>query len=140
MCTAIRTLLSCCNVDTFEPDPTVLATSRESSTSKGTWGMVLLILRGLLRRPSLSGTPNGYIVLSNTFTMSWLRNVMHLLELLPLAILYGYMKEHNVDFIGLVTSTRVPFLWLVTCFLDPESFSTWQFIPVGTWCTGGAES
>ena len=44
------------NKDTFERDPTVLA-FRESSTSKGTWSMVLLIVRGLLRRPSLSGTP-----------------------------------------------------------------------------------
>ena len=44
------------NKDTFEPDPTVLA-FRQSSTSKGTWGMVLLIVRGLLRRPSFCGTP-----------------------------------------------------------------------------------
>ena len=44
------------NKDTFEPDPTVLA-FRESSTSKGTLGMVLLIVRVLLRRPSLAGTP-----------------------------------------------------------------------------------
>ena len=44
------------NKDTFEPDPMVLA-FRENSTSKGTWGMVLLIVRALLRRLSLSGTP-----------------------------------------------------------------------------------
>ena len=44
------------NKDTFEPDPTVLA-FRENSTSKGTRGMVLLIVRALLHRPSLSGTP-----------------------------------------------------------------------------------
>ena len=44
------------NKDTFEPDPTVL-TFKADSTSKGTWGMVLLIVRALLRRPSLSGTP-----------------------------------------------------------------------------------
>ena len=44
------------NKDTFEPDPVVFA-FKEDSTSKGTWGMVLLIVRGLLRRPSLSGTP-----------------------------------------------------------------------------------
>ena len=41
------------NKDTFEPDPIVL-TFKADSTSKGTWGMVLLIVRGLLRRPSLS--------------------------------------------------------------------------------------
>ena len=43
------------NKDTFEPDPAVYA-FKEASTSKDTWGMVLLIVRGLLRRPSLSGT------------------------------------------------------------------------------------
>ena len=44
------------NKDTFEPDPKVL-TFKVDSTSKGTWSMVLLIVRGLLRRPSLSGSP-----------------------------------------------------------------------------------
>ena len=44
--------------DTFEPDPVVFA-FKEDSTSIGTWGMVLLIVRGLLRRPSLSGTPTA---------------------------------------------------------------------------------
>ena len=46
------------NKDTFEPDPMVLA-FREDSTSKGTWSMVLQIVQGLLRRPSLSGTPTA---------------------------------------------------------------------------------
>ena len=58
--------------DTFEPDPMVFA-FKEDSTSKGTWGMVLLIERGLLRRPSLSA-------------MSWPRNVT-----LPLIFYNGYM-------------------------------------------------
>ena len=44
------------NKDTFEPDPFVLS-FKVDSTSKNTWGMVLLIVRALLRRPSLSGTP-----------------------------------------------------------------------------------
>ena len=44
------------NKDTFEPDPIVL-TFKADSTSKGTWGMILLIVRGLLRRPSLTGSP-----------------------------------------------------------------------------------
>ena len=44
------------NKDTFETDPTVL-TFKADSTSKNMWGMVLLIVRALLRRPSLSGTP-----------------------------------------------------------------------------------
>ena len=44
------------NKDTFEPDPIVL-TYKVDSTSKGSWCMILLIVRGLLRRPSLSGSP-----------------------------------------------------------------------------------
>ena len=44
------------NKDTFEPDPFVL-TFKVDSTSKNTWGMVLLIVCALLRRPSLSGSP-----------------------------------------------------------------------------------
>ena len=43
------------NKDTFEPDPAVFAFNE--ATSKDTWGMALLIVRGLPRRPSLSGTP-----------------------------------------------------------------------------------
>ena len=74
------------NKDTFEPDPKVLA-FRENSTSKGTWGMVLLIVRALLRRLSLSGTHNVVAKKRDAST-----------ELLQR--LYGYMKQHNVDFIG----------------------------------------
>ena len=44
------------NKDTFEPDP-VVVTYKVDSTSKGTWCIFLLIVRGLLRRPSLSGSP-----------------------------------------------------------------------------------
>ena len=51
------------NKDTFEPDPIVL-TFKADSTSKGAWGMVLLIVRGLLRRPSLSGSPTVTFCLS----------------------------------------------------------------------------
>ena len=84
------------NKDTFEPDRMVLA-FKECSTSKGTWGMVLLIVRGLLRRPSLSGTPTV------TLCSGHIHNVVakkrddstHLLWRL-----HGYMKQHNVDFIG----------------------------------------
>ena len=43
------------NKDTFEPNPAVFAL-HEASTSKETWRKVILIVRGLLRRPSLSGT------------------------------------------------------------------------------------
>ena len=84
------------NKDTFEPDPMALA-FREDSTSKSTWGMVLLIVRGLLRRPSVSGTPTV------TFCS------VHIHYVVPkkrdastdlLRRLHGYMKKHNVDFIG----------------------------------------
>ena len=54
-CTGNRDLAILLNKDTFEPDLVVLA-FRENSTSKGTRGMVLLIVRSLLRRSSLSGT------------------------------------------------------------------------------------
>ena len=57
--------------DTFEPDPTVL-TYKVDSTSKGTWGIVLLIVRGLLRVHRL------LLSAQYTFTMSWPRSVMHL--------------------------------------------------------------
>ena len=50
------------NKDTFEPDPFVISFKVES-TSKNTWGMVLLIVRALLRRPSLSGSPYSHILL-----------------------------------------------------------------------------
>ena len=84
------------NKDTFEPDPMVLA-FRENSTSKGTWGMVLLIVRALLRHPSLSGTPTV------TFCSVHIHNVVAKkrdasTELLQR--LHVYMKQHNVDFIG----------------------------------------
>ena len=84
------------NKDTFEPDPNVL-TFKVDSTSKGTWGMILLIVRGLLRRPSLSGSPTV------TFCSVHIHNVVAKkrdasTELLQR--LHGYMREHNVDFIG----------------------------------------
>ena len=52
VCTGNTDLAILLNKDTFEPDPIVL-TFKVDSTSKGTWGMVLLNFRGLLRRPSL---------------------------------------------------------------------------------------
>ena len=60
------------NKDTLEPDPAVFA-FKEASTSKDTWGMVLLIARGLLRRDASTDL---------------------------LRRLHGYMQQHNVDFIG----------------------------------------
>ena len=96
VCTGNTDLAILLNKDTFEPDPLVL-TYKVDSTSKGTWGMVLLIVRGLLRRPSLSGTPTV------TFCSVHIHNVVAkkrdvFTDLLRR--LHGYMKQHNVDFIG----------------------------------------
>ena len=84
------------NKDTFEPDP-IEITFKANFTSKGTWGMVLLIVRGLLRRPSLSGSPTV------TFCSVHIHNVVAekrdaSTELLQ--FLHAKMREHNVDFIG----------------------------------------
>ena len=78
VCTGNTDLAILLNKDTFEPDPIVL-TYKVDSTSRGTWSMVLLIVRGLLRRPSLSGY-RLLLFAQYTLTMSWLRNLMHLLS------------------------------------------------------------
>ena len=59
--------------------------------------MVLLNVRGLLRRPSLSGT------LTVTFCPVHIHNVLAKKRDAStdlLRRLHGYMKQHNVDFIG----------------------------------------
>ena len=84
------------NKDTFEPDPKVLIFKADSA-SKGSWGMVLLIVRGLLRRPSLSGSPTVTFCSVHIHTMSWLRNVMHLLS----------SFSAFMDFCGSTTSTSL---------------------------------
>ena len=84
------------NKDTFEPDPLVFA-FKENSTSKGTWGVVLLVVRGLQRCPSLSGTPTV------TFSSVHIHNVVAKKRDAStdlLRRLHGCMKQHNVDFIG----------------------------------------
>ena len=84
------------NKDTFEPDPVVFAFN-EDSTSKGTWGMVLLIVRGLLRHPSLSGT------LTVTFCSVHIHNVVAKKRDAStdlLQRLHEFLKQYNVDFIG----------------------------------------
>ena len=84
------------NNHTFVPDPKVL-TFKVDSTSKGTWGMVLLIVRALLRRPSLSGTPTA------TFCSVHIHNVVAKKRDAStdlLQRLHGYMRERNDDFIG----------------------------------------
>ena len=123
------------NKDTFEPDPIVLK-FKADSTSKSSWGMVLLIVRGLLRRPSLSSSPTV------TFCSVHIHNVVAKkrdasTELLQ--FLHAKMLEHNVDFIGghfnmsavLHGQRRV---------LGSRVFYTWSFVSVGTWCVGRTAS
>ena len=83
--------------DTFEPEPRVL-TFKADSTSKDTWGMILLIVRGLLRRPSLSLVHRLLLSAQYTFTMSWLRNVMHPLS--SCSVFMDICGNTTSDFIG----------------------------------------
>ena len=103
------------NKDTFEPDPIVL-TFKADSTSKGTWGMVLLIVRGLLRRPSLSGSPTV------TLCSVHIHNVVAKkrdASTEPLQFLHAKMREHNVDFIG-GDFNMSAFSTVSDVFSDPE--------------------
>ena len=96
VCTGNTDLAILLNKDTFEPDPMVLA-YKEDSTSKSTWVMVLLLVRGLLRPPSLSRTPTV------TFCSVHIHNVVAKKRDASTELLqrvYGYMREHNVDYIG----------------------------------------
>ena len=109
------------NKETFEPDPTVLA-FRESSTSKGTWGMVLLIVRALLRCSSLAGTST--VTFCSVHIPKKRDASTDLLQRL-----HGYFKQHNVDFIG-GDFNRVPYSQFVTCsriqiFSAPGLSSVW---------------
>ena len=103
------------NKDTFEPDPFVISFKVES-TSKNSWGMVLLIVRALLRRPSLSGSPTV------TFCSAHIHNVVAKkrdasTELLQ--FLHSKMLEHNVDFIG-GDFNMSAFSTVSDVFSDPE--------------------
>ena len=84
------------NKDTVEPEP-IVNTFKADSTSKGSWGMILFIVRGLLRRPSLTGSPTV------TFCSVHIHNVVAKKRDAStdlLQRLHGYMREYNVDFIG----------------------------------------
>ena len=82
--------------DTFEPDAAVFVIT-EASSSKDTWGMAALVVRGLLRRPSLSGIPTV------TFCSVHVHNVVAKKRDNSTALvrrLYAHMLQHNVDIIG----------------------------------------
>ena len=103
------------NKDTFEPDPFVISFKVESS-SKNTWGMVLLIVRALLRRPSISGSPTV------TFRSAHIHNVVAKkrdasTELLQ--FLHSKMLEYKVDFIG-GDFNMSAFSTVSDVFSDPE--------------------
>ena len=103
------------NKDTFEPDP-IVTSYKFDSTSKNTWGMVLLIVRALLRRPSLSGSPTV------TFCSVHIHNVVAKkrdasTELLQ--FFHSKMLEYNVDFIG-GDFNMSAFSTVSDVFSDPE--------------------
>ena len=103
------------NKETFEPNPAVFAFN-EASTSKDTWGMVPLIVRGLLRRRSLSGTPTV------TSCSGHIHNVMDKKRDASTDLLrrsQWYMHQHNVDFIGGDFNTSA-FSTVGDVFSDPE--------------------
>ena len=115
VCTGNTDLTILLNKDTFEPDPVVLA-FKEDSTSKGTWGMVLLIVRGLLRRPYVSGSPTV------TFYSVHIQNVVAKKRDAStdlLQRLYGFLREHNVDFVG-GDFNMSAFSTVSDVFSDPE--------------------
>ena len=103
------------NMDTFEPDPAVFA-FKEASTSKDARGTVLLIVRGLLCRPSLSGTPTV------TFCSVHIHNVVDKKRDAStdlLRPLHGYMQQYNVVFIG-GNFNMSAFFTVGDVFSDPE--------------------
>ena len=123
------------NKDTFEPNPAVYAFN-EASTSKDTRGMVLLIVRGLLRRPSLSGTPTVtfYSVHIHNFLAKKRDASTDLLQRL-----HGYMKQHNVDFI-LDDFNKSALSPVGNVFSDPEFSAHGNSFLWGPRGAGGGES
>ena len=116
------------NKVTFEPDPVVVAFN-EDSTSKGTWGMVLLIVRGLLRRRSLTGTPTV------TFCSVHIHNVAARKRDASTDLqrrLHCYMKQHNVDFIGgdfnMTAFSTVSDVFSGTEFSAPGNSFLWRLV------------
>ena len=72
-------------------------TISEVSSSKDTWGMAALVVRGLLRCTSLSGSPTV------TFCSVHVRNKVAKKRDVSTSLLqrlYAHMVQHNVDFIG----------------------------------------
>ena len=103
------------NKDTFEPDSAVFAISK-ASFSKDTWGMAALVVRGLLRRPSLSGTPTVTICSVHVHNaVAKKRDASTSLLRRP----HAHMVQHNVDFIG-DDFNMSAFSTVGDVFTDPE--------------------
>ena len=119
------------NKDTFEPNPAVFAVN-EASTSKDTWGMVLLIVRGLLRRPSLSDTPTVSFCSVHTHNVVAKKRDAST-DLLQR--LHGYMHQHNVDFIG-GDFNMSAISTVGDVFSDPEFAAPGNSLLWGSWRLG----
>ena len=89
---------------------------KKASSSKDTWSMVLLVDRGVLRRPSLSGTPTV------TFWSVHIHNGVAKKRDAStdlLRRLRAHMTQHNVDFIG-ADFNMSAFSTVGDVFTDPE--------------------
>ena len=103
------------NRATFEPNSAVFA-FHEASTSKDTWSMAALVVRGLLRRPSLSGTS------PITFCSVHIHNVVAKNRDASTDLLrrrHAHMTQYDVDFIG-VDFNMSAFSTVGDVFADPE--------------------
>ena len=90
--------------------------------------MVILIVRGLLRRPSLSGTPTV------TYCSVYIHKIVAKKRGAStdlLRRLHGYMHQHNVDFIA-SNFNMSGFCTVGDVFSDPEFCGAWQLALVGS--------
>ena len=118
--------------DTFEPNAAVFA-FHEASTSKDTWGMVVLVVRGRLRRPFLPGTPTV------TFCSVHIHKVVAKKRDASIDVLRRlrmHMQQQNADFIGGDFNMGAS----STCLRRPRVFGSRQLFPLGTRGAGGGES
>ena len=106
------------NKDTFEPDPIVL-TFKADSTSK--------VEYGLTHRSRPPATPFSFWVTDCYFCSVHIHNVVAKKRDASTELLqrvYGFLREHNVDFIG--ADFNMSALSTVgDVFSDPDFFSTW---------------
>ena len=123
------------NRDTSEPNAAGFA-FHEASISKDTWSMAVLVVRGLLRRPSLSGTPTV------TFCSCHIHNVVAKKRDAStdlLRRLHAHMAQYDVDFIGGdFNMSNLFHCW--RCVRRSRVFGSWQLTPVGSWCLGRLKS